>query len=81
MGLPPFVKLLPSGGTVGTTIDILGTNLTGSTSVTFNGTATTFTVISASLITATVPTGATTGTVEVVTPSRTLKSNASFTVR
>jgi len=80
MGLAPFVKLLPSGGAVGATIDILGSNLTGATSVTFNGTAATFTVVSASLITATVPTGATTGTVKVVTPSRTLKSNTSFTV-
>ena len=59
---------------------ILGTNLTGSTSVTFNGTAATFTVVSSSEITTTVPTGATTGKVKVTTPHRTLTSNVTFRV-
>ncbi len=35
MGRAHFVKLLASGGAAGTKIDILGTNLTGGTSVTF----------------------------------------------
>jgi hypothetical protein len=38
------------------------------------------TVVSATEITATVPTGAKTGTVEVTTPSGTLKSNVAFVV-
>jgi uncharacterized protein (TIGR03437 family) len=59
---------------------ILGTNLTGATKVTFDGTAATFTVVSATEITATVPTGAKKGTVEVTTPSGTLKSNVAFVV-
>ena len=63
---------------MGTKVTILGTNLTGSTGVSFNGTAAAFTVVSNSQITTTVPTGATTGTVEVVTPKKTLKSNAVF---
>lgn len=54
--------------------------LTGATSVTFNGTAATFTVVSSSEITATVPAGATTGEVKVTTPSRTLTSNVNFRV-
>lgn len=35
--LGPFVKLLPTSGKVGSTVTILGTNLTGITRVTFNG--------------------------------------------
>jgi uncharacterized protein (TIGR03437 family) len=56
------------------TVKILGSDLTGATSVTFNGTAATFTVVSRYLITTTVPTGATTGDVEVTTPEGTLST-------
>jgi uncharacterized repeat protein (TIGR03803 family) len=81
VGLGPFVKTLPAAGKVGATVRILGTNLTGATSVTFNGTTAVFTVGSASAITATVSAGATTGTVQVVTPgSGTLSSNVPFIV-
>jgi uncharacterized repeat protein (TIGR03803 family) len=80
MGLGPFVATEPTYGKVGTPAKILGTDLTGATSVTFNGTAATFTVKSKSEITSTVPTGATTGTVQVVTPGGTLSSNAPFRV-
>ncbi|HEV2381126.1 MAG TPA: choice-of-anchor tandem repeat GloVer-containing protein [Terriglobia bacterium] len=75
-----FVKTLPTTGKVGTLVVILGTNLKGATSVTFNGTAATFTVESATAIKTTVPTGATTGPVLVVTPSGTLTSNVNFQV-
>jgi uncharacterized repeat protein (TIGR03803 family) len=80
VGLGPFVKTQPTSGTVGAAVIILGTNLTGATSVIFNGTAATLTVVSASEITTTVPTGATTGTVQVVTPGGTLSSNVPFRV-
>jgi uncharacterized repeat protein (TIGR03803 family) len=81
VGLGPFVKTLPTSGKVGAAVAILGTNLTGATSVSFNGTAAAFTVASPSLITTTVPTGATTGKVEVVTPSGTLlASNVPYRV-
>jgi uncharacterized repeat protein (TIGR03803 family) len=79
-GLSPFVETLPTSGTVGATVKVLGTNLTGATGVTFNGTPATFTVVSASLITTTVPAGATTGRVRVTTPSGTLVSNVVFRV-
>jgi len=46
----------------------------------FNGTAAKFTVVSKSEIKTTVPTGATTGTVEVTIPKGTLKSNVVFRV-
>jgi len=79
-GLGPFVKTLPTSGKVGAAVKILGTDLTGATSVSFYGTAATFTVASRYSITTTVPTGATTGTVQVVTPGGTLLSNAPFRV-
>jgi uncharacterized repeat protein (TIGR03803 family) len=81
MGLGPFVETLPTFGKVGGNVYVLGTNLTGATDVSFNGTAATFTVVSATEITANVPTGATTGTVTVTTPSGTLTSNIIFRVR
>jgi uncharacterized repeat protein (TIGR03803 family) len=81
VGLSPFVETLPTSGKVGGAINILGTNLTNSTSVTVNGASTAFTVISPSQITATVPSGATaTGKVQVTVPTGTLVSNAVFRV-
>src|ERR1039458_9489584 len=80
VGLGPFVKIRPPYGKVGAAIKILGTNLTGAASVSFNGTAAVFTVVSPSLITTTLPAGASSGKVQVVTPSGTLSSNASFLV-
>jgi hypothetical protein len=65
---------------VGGFVQILGTNLTGATSVSFNGTPATFRVVLNSWIKTTVPEGATTGTVQVVTPGGTLSSNVPFRV-
>jgi uncharacterized repeat protein (TIGR03803 family) len=81
IGLGPFVTTLPTSGKIGSVVKILGTDLTGATSVTFNGTAAVFTVASSSLITTTVPAGTTSGTVQVVTPGGTLSSNVIFNVR
>jgi uncharacterized repeat protein (TIGR03803 family) len=80
VSLKPFVETEPTSGAVGTTVNILGTNLTGATGVTFNGTPAVFTVASKTLITTTVPAGATTGTVQVVTPNGKGLSNLPFTV-
>jgi uncharacterized repeat protein (TIGR03803 family) len=80
VGLGPFVETQTTSGKVGAAVKILGTNLTGATSVTFNGTTATFHVVSSSEITTTVPMGASTGKVKVVTPHRTLTSNVSFRV-
>jgi uncharacterized repeat protein (TIGR03803 family) len=80
VGLGPFVKTLLRSGRTGAIISILGTNLNGATAVSFNGSPATFTVISPSLIRATVPAGATTGPVMVTTPTGTLTSNVSFRV-
>ena len=78
---PTITSFTPTSGPIGTVVTITGTNLTGATSVTFGGVAaTTFTVNSATQITATVPTGAVTGTISVTTSTGTGTSASSFTV-
>jgi len=79
VGLGAFLETLPTSGKVGVRVTILGNNLKGATSVTFNGTAAAFKA-SSSKVTTTVPSGATTGFVEVTTPKKTLKSNVVFSV-
>ena len=79
-GLGPFVAESPTFGKVGQSVIIFGNNLTGSTSVTLNGAPATFTVVSDTFIKAAVPAGATTGLIEVTTPSGTLKSDVTFQV-
>jgi uncharacterized protein (TIGR03437 family) len=74
------VETRPTSGQVGEVVEILGTDLTGATSVSFDGTAAVFKVASGSLITATVPAGASRGKVQVVTPGGKLSSNVSFRV-
>jgi uncharacterized repeat protein (TIGR03803 family) len=79
-GLGPFVQTLPTSGKVGAPVIILGNNLTGTTSVSFNGTTATFAVASDTEIKTTVPAGATTGPVAVATSKGKLKSNVAFRV-
>lgn len=79
--LPPTISsLTPSSGEVGTTVTIAGNNLTGASSVKFNGISATFVVNSATQITATVPVGATTGSVTATTVAGTATSAGAFTV-
>jgi outer membrane protein assembly factor BamB len=77
---PAVASLKPSSGPAGTPVVIGGSGFTGASSVTFNGAAAAFTVTSDSSLTATVPTGATTGPVSVTTPAGTGSSASSFTV-
>jgi uncharacterized repeat protein (TIGR03803 family) len=79
-GLAPFVKTLQTAAKVGSSVIILGSDLTGATSVTFHGTPASFSFVSATEITAAVPTGATTGKIQVVTPAGPLSSNVPFHV-
>lgn len=76
----PFVKLVSSSGKVSKTVEILGAGFNGTTSVTFNGTAATFQIVSDTYLTATVPAGATTGLVKVTTSAGTLISSTKFRV-
>jgi uncharacterized repeat protein (TIGR03803 family) len=78
--LGPFVAFERGAGRVGQTGGILGQGFTGTTSVSLNGISAPFNVVSDTYLTATVPPGATSGFVKVVTPSGTLTSNKPFIV-
>ena len=80
MGLRPFVTFVRMAGKVGETGPILGQGFAGAYGVALNGTQANFTVISDTLIRATVPEGGSTGYVTVTTPSGTLTSNVPFHV-
>ncbi len=79
-GLAPFVNLVTTSGKLRATVEILGQGLTGTSGVSFNGIAATYTVVSDTYLTATVPSGATTGTVTVTTPGGALPSNKVYRV-
>ncbi len=78
VGLHQFIEAQPDSGAVGAPVNILGTALEGVTSVTFNGTPASFTVSSNSLITTTVPDGATSGVIKATTPHGTVSSKLAF---
>ncbi len=78
-GLGPFVNLVLWSGKVGQSIEILGQGFTGTSAVKVGGTATTFSIISDTYLTATVPAG-TSGPVTVMTPSGTLTSDRMYIV-
>src|SRR4029077_6846040 len=81
MGLDPFVTFVRSQGKVGSTTQILGQGLTGTTSVTFNGIpAASFSHVSYTYMTGGVPSGAATGPMVVTTPSGKLTSNVNFRI-
>lgn len=78
---PHINNFMPTQGPVGTVVTIIGTTFTQARQVTFGGVkATNFTVNSDSQITATVPIGAVTGTIDVTTPGGTAITIRSFTV-
>jgi uncharacterized repeat protein (TIGR03803 family) len=81
VGLLPFVTFLPAARQVGHTVEILGQGFTGTSAVSFNGTPAAFIVYSDTYLTATVPDGATTGSIRVTTPGGTLTSNKQFQVK
>jgi DNA/RNA endonuclease G (NUC1) len=77
----PFLNSFsPGSGAVGSSVTISGGNFTGASSVTFNGTSASFTVNSSATITATVPSGATSGLIQVIAPGGLATSATSFTV-
>lgn len=77
---PSIGGFAPAAGGIGTTVTITGSGLLGATSVTFGGTAATFTVASSTTITAIVPIGAPTGKVAVTTAGGIAISSGTFTV-
>jgi outer membrane protein assembly factor BamB len=77
---PSIFSFGPSSGPPGTMVVIRGTGFTGATAVRVNGTVSSFTVDSDSSITATVPDGATSGSITVETPAGTASTTSAFTV-
>jgi hypothetical protein len=79
---PTITTFAPANGCISpsTSVVITGTNFTGATSVTFNGIASTYTVNSATQITANVPAGSSTGSIVVTVPTGFATSAVSFTV-
>jgi len=78
--VPPFVRAVTNSGRVGNSIGLLGELFTGATAVRFNGQLATFTVSSATYMTAIVPAGATTGNVTVTVQQGILTTNKKFRV-
>jgi endonuclease G len=81
-GAPPaaITSFTPQTGTSKTVVFMSGSNFTGVTAVKFCGLDATFTVDSATQITATVPTGATTGPISVITGGGLATSTTPFTI-
>jgi uncharacterized repeat protein (TIGR03803 family) len=79
-GFPPFIRISPRSGPIGTMVRIYGTDLSGATGVTFHGVPATFTIVSPGEITTSVPVGASFGSVQVTTPAATLLSDVVFRV-
>jgi len=77
---PTISSFAPSSDVQGSTVTLTGTNLWSVYKVTFNGTAASYLAISDTQITATVPSGATSGPISITTPFGTVTSTASFTV-
>src|SRR5882724_10578580 len=76
---PAITSFTPQTGSVGTSVVVIGTNFTGTTALNFNGIASTFVVNSATQITATVPSSATTGKISATTPNGLASSIGIFT--
>ena len=78
---PRITAFSPASGPVGTLVTITGSGFTGATSVRFGMTpATSFTVVSDTQLTVTVPVGARTSKIQVVTPGGSATSMGKFTV-
>jgi len=78
---PTVTGFTPTSGPVGTSVTLTGSGFSGANKVAFHGTpATSFSVPSATRITVTVPSGATSGTIAVTTPRGVGTSAASFSV-
>ena len=80
IGHPTITSFSPASGAVGTVVTIVGTNLSGATKVAFNGVKATITKNTATKIKVSVPLGATTGKIKVVTPGGKVTTATAFTV-
>lgn len=76
--LPAITGFSQASGPVGTQVTIFGHDFTGATAVRFNGTSATFNNVTFTQLTATVPSGATTGPISVTIPDGTGTSAGIF---
>jgi hypothetical protein len=79
-GLAPFVKAQPGSSGAGSPVTIIGAGLAGATAVTFGGAPAVFQIISDYAISATVPAGATSGAIQVVTPQGAVSTDVPFNI-
>lgn len=77
---PAITSFTPPSGAAGSSVTITGSNFTSASIVKFTTSYASFTVNSGTQITATVPTGATSGTLSVIAPGGLATSASSFTV-
>jgi len=77
---PVAAAFRPASGAVGSKVLIRGNNFIGATAVTFNGVSAAFQVLNVQFISATVPTGAGTGPIEVTNAGGTAATVKSFVV-
>ena len=78
--LPTLKSFSPTSGAVGTVVTLTGTGLQQTTKVTFDSKSASFTVVSDTEVTATVPTGAKTGKIAITTKGGSVTSATNFTV-
>ncbi len=77
---PGITGFSPTSGNVGISVTITGTNLNLTTNVTFAGTSASFSIISSTNLTATVPAGADSGPIVAATLGGTATSPGSFII-
>ena len=84
-GLPApaatIAAFTPTSGVVGSKVTIRGSNFIGTTAVTFNGVSAAFKVLNVQFITATVPVGATSGSITVTNAGGSTVSTQHFMVQ
>jgi hypothetical protein len=77
---PQITSFNPTSGQAGDVITVTGKRFTGTTAVKIGSTNATFTVVSATELTFTIPAGSVTGPVSITTPNGTGISTSAFTV-
>jgi hypothetical protein len=81
VGLPPTISSYqPTSGITGASVTIYGSHLDAATAVTFNGKKALFKIVSVTELKATVPNGATTGAITVLTPNGDASSPGDYVV-
>lgn len=77
---PRLHNIAPASAPSGDSVVLLGRNFTDTTEVTFNGVPAPFSEVASNRLDATVPPGATTGRIRIVTPGGTIVSTNDFAV-